>query len=50
VRQGVAASGVSAHLKALHASGLVTHRREGHEVRYIRTPLGEGLVAGRDAE
>jgi DNA-binding transcriptional ArsR family regulator len=50
VRHGVAASGVSAHLKALHASGLVTRRREGHEVRYVRTPLGEGLVAGRDAD
>ena len=49
-RHGVGASGVSAHLKALHAAGLVSRRRAGHEVRYGRTPLGEGLVAGRDAD
>ncbi len=48
LRHDLGAPGVSAHLQALHASGLVVRRREGHEVRYGRTPLGEGLVAGGD--
>jgi DNA-binding transcriptional ArsR family regulator len=48
LRHGLGAPGVSGHLQALHASGLVVRRREGHEVRYGRTPLGEGLVAGGD--
>jgi DNA-binding transcriptional ArsR family regulator len=37
-------AGVSAHLKALSAAGLVTGRREGREVLYARTPLGDALL------
>jgi DNA-binding transcriptional ArsR family regulator len=44
-RLGVAASGTSAHLTALHQAGLLARHRHGHEVRYQRTPLGELLVA-----
>jgi DNA-binding transcriptional ArsR family regulator len=50
LRLGLGAPGVSAHLQVLHASGLISRRREGHEVRYGRTPLGEGLVAGREGD
>lgn len=50
LRHDLGASGVSAHLQALHASGLALRRREGHEVRYGRTPLGEGLVAGGNGD
>jgi hypothetical protein len=45
-RHGLSASGVSAHLAALHAAGLVGKRRHRHEVRYRRTALGDALVAG----
>jgi DNA-binding transcriptional ArsR family regulator len=45
-RHGLAPSTVSAHLSALHGSGLLTRRRDGHEVRYGRTPLGQALVDG----
>ena len=37
-------AGVSAHLKALRDAGLVSARREGREVLYARTPLGDGLL------
>ncbi len=50
VRHEIGGPGISAHLKALHASGLVSRRRAGHEVRYGRTSLGDGLVAGRDGD
>ena len=50
LRHGVGAPGVSAQVQALHAAGLVHSRRAGHEVRYGRTPLGDGLVAGRDGD
>jgi DNA-binding transcriptional ArsR family regulator len=43
-RHGLSASGVSAHLAALHDAGLVVKRRHRHEVRYGRTALGEALV------
>jgi hypothetical protein len=33
--------GVSQHLSALAAAGLVSRRREGREVLYLRTPLAE---------
>ncbi|GAB3872696.1 DUF5937 family protein [Kibdelosporangium lantanae] len=49
-RLGVAASGTSAHLTALHQAGLLARHRHGHEVRYQRTPLGELLVARASAE
>lgn len=48
-RHGLGAAGVSAHLQALHGAGLVQRRRSGHEVRYVRTPLGDAVVAGREA-
>jgi len=40
---------VSSHLQALHGAGLLVRRRAGHEVRYVRTPLGDALVAGHRA-
>jgi hypothetical protein len=45
-RHGLSASGVSAHLAALHGAGLVGKRRHRHEVRYGRTALGDALIAG----
>jgi DNA-binding transcriptional ArsR family regulator len=39
-------AGTSAHLKALRAAGLVGARREGREVLYARTPLGDALLRG----
>jgi DNA-binding transcriptional ArsR family regulator len=43
-RLQASAAGVSAHLKALREAGLVTGRREGREVLYARTPLGDALL------
>jgi DNA-binding transcriptional ArsR family regulator len=40
------ASGISGHLSALQAAGLVSPSRRGHEVRYSRTGLGDALVRG----
>jgi DNA-binding transcriptional ArsR family regulator len=37
-------AGVSAHLKALRDAGLASTRREGREVLYARTPLGDALL------
>jgi DNA-binding transcriptional ArsR family regulator len=37
-------AGVSAHLKALRDAGLASARREGREVLYARTPLGDALL------
>src|SRR5262249_56360972 len=37
-------AGVSAHLKALRDAGLAGARREGREVLYARTPLGDALL------
>jgi hypothetical protein len=48
-RHGLGAPGISAHLQALHGAGLLVRRRAGHEVRYVRTPLGDALVAGHRA-
>jgi DNA-binding transcriptional ArsR family regulator len=45
-RHDLAASTVSAHLSALEGAGLLTRRRQGHEVRYRRTPLGRALAEG----
>jgi DNA-binding transcriptional ArsR family regulator len=43
-RLAASPAGVSAHLKALREAGLVAGRREGREVRYARTPLGDALL------
>ncbi|GAB3446150.1 DUF5937 family protein [Actinophytocola sediminis] len=44
-RTGLAAGGVSTHLTALRAAGLVNAHRTGRYVLYARTALGESLVA-----
>jgi DNA-binding transcriptional ArsR family regulator len=41
----LAAPTVSVHLKALSRAGIVSSRRDGREVLYQRTPLGDQLVA-----
>ena len=43
-RIDVTPGGVSQHLSALTAAGLVSRRREGREVLYLRTPLGDALL------
>ncbi|HTW20910.1 MAG TPA: DUF5937 family protein [Mycobacteriales bacterium] len=35
---------VSEHLGALHGAGLVSKRRAGHQIRYWRSPLGQGVI------
>jgi DNA-binding transcriptional ArsR family regulator len=45
-RLGISAAGASQHLTALAAAGLVTRRREGREVLYLRSGLGDGLMSG----
>ena len=41
----LAAPTVNVHLKALSRAGIVTSYRDGHNVLYQRTPLGEQLIA-----
>jgi DNA-binding transcriptional ArsR family regulator len=43
-RMRASPAGVSAHLKALREAGLAGARREGREVLYARTPLGDALL------
>ncbi|MER5968898.1 MarR family transcriptional regulator [Streptomyces sp. NPDC002055] len=43
-RLGVTPSAVSQHLGVLHATGLVTRARDGRQVLYRRSPLGDGLT------
>ncbi|HEY1330189.1 MAG TPA: DUF5937 family protein [Actinomycetota bacterium] len=46
---GYSVSGTSGHLIALRDAGLVAGTRHGHEIRYVRTPLGTKLIrAGRE--
>ena len=45
-RLGLTPGGVSQHLTALRAAGLVTSRREGRAVLYVRTPSADALVSG----
>ncbi|MBI0295229.1 winged helix-turn-helix transcriptional regulator [Streptomyces sp. PRKS01-29] len=45
-RHRLAPSSVSAHLSVLRAAGLLSSRRQGHQVLYERTPLGMALVGG----
>ncbi|MFD9701468.1 DUF5937 family protein [Lentzea sp. NPDC059081] len=42
---GLAAPTVNAHLKALSRAGIVTSHRDGHNVLYQRTSLGDQLLA-----
>ncbi|MDX6656571.1 MAG: hypothetical protein QOH62_1364 [Solirubrobacteraceae bacterium] len=43
-RLGASPAGVSAHLHALRAAGLVAGAREGRAVLYARTPAGDALL------
>jgi DNA-binding transcriptional ArsR family regulator len=43
-RLRITPGGASQHLSALAAAGLVSRRREGREVLYLRTPLAESLL------
>ena len=45
-RLELTAGGVSQHLSALKAAGLVSAGREGRLVLYVRTPRAEALLAG----
>ena len=45
-RLGISAAGASQHLTALAAAGLVTRRREGREVLYVRSGLADALMSG----
>jgi DNA-binding transcriptional ArsR family regulator len=44
-RLGVTTTAVNQHLRALRAAGLLTAARHGRHVLYLRTELGDGLVA-----
>ncbi|WP_128374411.1 DUF5937 family protein [Streptomyces cavernae] len=46
LRQGLAPSSVSAHLSTLRDAGLLTSHRQGHQVLYARTALGDAVVRG----
>lgn len=43
-RLGRSPANVSHHVHALHDAGLLTRRREGRTVLYVRTPLGDALA------
>jgi DNA-binding transcriptional ArsR family regulator len=43
---GLTPGGVSQHLSALRDAGLLTSRREGRAVLYVRTPVADALVSG----
>ncbi|MGW7285644.1 ArsR/SmtB family transcription factor [Streptomyces sp. NPDC054847] len=45
-RTGLSAGGVSQHLTAMRAAGLVSAHRTGRVVLYARTSVGEALVTG----
>ncbi|MEV7614243.1 ArsR family transcriptional regulator [Streptomyces sp. NPDC089799] len=45
-RLRVTPSAVSQHLRVLHGAGLVTRARQGRQVLYRRSPLGDRLAAG----
>jgi DNA-binding transcriptional ArsR family regulator len=45
-RLAITPGGVSQHLTAMAAAGLLSHRRDGREVLYARTALGDALAAG----
>jgi DNA-binding transcriptional ArsR family regulator len=43
-RLDASAAGVSEHLMIMRAAGLIHGRREGREVRYVRTEAGDALL------
>ena len=43
-RLGASPGGVSEHLGVMRAAGLIHGRREGREVRYVRTDAGDALL------
>ena len=45
-RLSLSPAATSHHLTALRDAGLVTGRRQGRAVLYVRTPLGDALVGG----
>jgi DNA-binding transcriptional ArsR family regulator len=51
-RLSVTPSAVSQHLQVLHATGLVTRARDGRQVLYRRSPLGDQLIGqpGRSSD
>ncbi|MEV4221960.1 DUF5937 family protein [Nonomuraea sp. NPDC049725] len=48
-RLGVTTSAVNQHLRALRDAGLLTSARHGRSVLYLRSELGDALVAGGSA-
>jgi DNA-binding transcriptional ArsR family regulator len=48
-RLRVTPSAVSQHLRVLHATGLVSRARDGRQVLYRRSPLGDRLAAAQTA-
>jgi DNA-binding transcriptional ArsR family regulator len=46
---GYGLGSVGGHLAVLRDAGLVTRRRAGRSVLYVRTPLGNRLVAATTA-
>lgn len=46
VRLGVTTSAVNQHLRALRAAGWLTSARHGRSVLYLRSELGDALLAG----
>lgn len=46
LRLGVTTSAVNQHLRALRAAGWLTSARHGRSVLYLRSELGDALVAG----
>ncbi|SFC93388.1 DNA-binding transcriptional regulator, ArsR family [Nocardioides terrae] len=50
VRLGVTASAINQHLRALRDAGLLTSARHGRSVLYLRSELGDDLLAAAGAE
>ena len=48
-RLSISPAGASHHLTTLRDAGLITARREGRVVLYVRTPIGDTLVGDRSS-